>query len=158
MRTWREKRIDDELKRHDPKLFLKKSPKGTYEVFRQRFISIRYHLSEDQSIVNYEPSPCYIMSLTEDWTIKTQPADWGLEPISRRLREIDSWNKESVVSQMEKHNAKVDEAKARKLENDTEAFVKEWRSDFARATKDILTNSVAKIDSRRKGDRKYGSN
>lgn len=51
------------------------------------------------------------MSLTEDWTSRTSPVDWGLECISKKLREIDGWNPESIISNIEKHNAKIDASK-----------------------------------------------
>lgn len=153
MKSWRERRIEQVLKSHDPKLFLNVNGFGERQVMRESFRMVSYDL-DGETLVCTERRPYYIMSLTEDWTSKTGPVDWGLECISKRLRDIDGWNAESVVNTMEARNLKVDEAKARHLGNETESFVKDWRKSFSEATKDILTNSLdKKLDSRRKGDK-----
>jgi len=157
VKSWREIRIEQTLKQHDPKLFLNRNYLGELQVMRHAFRQVAYDLGNVQ-MINFEPAPHYIMSLTEDWTSRTAPVDWGLECISKKLREIDGWNPESVISNMEKHNAKIDASKKRAFENETEAFVKDWRSDFAKATSDILTHSTSGKDPREKGDRKYASN
>lgn len=156
MKSWREHRIESVLKSHDPKLFLNVNGFGERQVMRESFRMNSYDLN-GETLICVERQPQYIMSLTEDWTSKTGPVDWGLEVISKRLRDIDSWNPESMVSKREAKNLKLDQSKAKQLENRTEDFVKDWRKGFAHATKDILTNSLDKIDSRRKGDKKYGN-
>lgn len=156
MKTWRETRIEQVLKQHDPKLFLNRNGFGELQVMRESFRMNSYDV-DGVSLICVERQPYYIMSLTKDWTSKTDPVEWGLDPIIRRLQEIDGWNPLSLANTMEARNLKVDEAKERHMTNETEAFVKDWRSSFAKATKDISTNTLdKKLDSRRKGDRKYG--
>jgi len=155
MRTWRDIRIEQTLKKHDPKLFLSKNGFGEAQIMRQSTKAVAYEV-DGVSLINYESAPHYIISLTEDWTGRTPPCEWGLEAITRKLQEIDGWNSDSLVNKMFEHNEKVDKAKARALQNETEAFVKDWRSDFAKHTSDLLTHSLEKKDSRRKKDQKHG--
>lgn len=154
MKSWREHRIEQVLKSHDPKLFLNVNGFGERQVMRKHSRMVPYDV-DGKTLICVENSPHYIMSLTKDWTSKTSPVDWGLECISKRLRDIDGWNSDSFVNNLEARNLKVDEAKERKLKSETEAFVTDWRKSFAHATKDILTNTLDKsLDSRRKGDKK----
>lgn len=148
MSSWRELRINQILKKHDEKLFLNKNYKGELQIMREKYVSNTYSF-DNRVLTVYEPNHVYIMSLTEDWTSKTAPVDWGLEAISRRLKEIDGWNPDSVISQMRKENEKVDKSKKRDFENKVESFAYEWRDEFKKATSDINTSNLKKLDKRK---------
>lgn len=157
MKSWREIRIEQTLKEHDPELFLNKNYKGELQVMRKSFRMMPYDVNGNTLFVK-TPAHHYIMSLTEDWTSKTNPVEWGLEPIARRLREIDDWGAESAFQRMMKQNEKLDEQKRKSFSRLTEDVALEWRKDFKKHTSDILTHSMdQKKDPRYKGDRKYGN-
>lgn len=153
MRSWRDIRVEQTLKLHDPKLFLSRNGFGEPQIMRHGVKAVAYDI-DGTTVLNYEKAPHYIMSLTADWTSRTAPVEWGLEAITRKLQEIDSWNSDSLVNKMFEHNEKVDQSKKRALQNETEAFVKDWRRDFAKHTSDLLTHSVGKKDSRRKKEKR----
>lgn len=155
MKTWREIRIEQTIKMHDPLLFLNKNYKGELQVMRESFKMVPHDI-DGKTVLVKMPNHHYIMSLTEDWTGKTRPVDWGLEPIIKRIKEIDDWGSESSFERLLKENAKRDEIKSKRFASLTEDAVKEWRKDFKKHTSDILTHSVEKKDPRQKGDRKYG--
>ena len=130
--------IQKELRKFDEKLFLNKNFKGELQIMRK--------------------PDHYICSLTEDWTSKTEPVDWGLLPILEHLKSIDAQNKDSLVNQLEEMHLKADESKKRKFKNQTEDYCRyELRDRFKKATDDVLTSNLEKIDSRRKRDQKWQS-
>ncbi len=155
MKSWREVRIEQTIKMHDPMLFLNKNYKGELQIMRKSFRMVPYDI-DGKGVSVATSTPHYIMSLTEDWTGKTRPVDWGLEPIIRRLKEIDDWGGESSFDRMLRDNSKKDELKEKAFASLTEDVAKEWRKDFKKHTSDLLTHSVDKKDPRQKGDRKYG--
>lgn len=137
MKSWREMRINQELFRFDSSLYLNVNGFGERQVMRKS-----------------KPHDHYIMSLTEDWTSKTKPVDWGLLAITNRLREIDSHNNpDSFVNKMDEIHEKRQEAKDRDLKNKTEDFVSDFRKPFAKAFEGINTSTLEKIDSRRKREK-----
>lgn len=155
MKSWRERRIEETIQYHDRELFLNKNYLGELQVMRRAFTMIP-HDFDGHTVYVKTPTPHYIMSLTEDWTGKTRPVDWGLDPIVRRLKEIDDWGSESAFDRMLKDNDRRDAIKKNAFNSLTEDVAREWRKEFKKHTDDILTHSVNKIDSRRKGDKKYG--
>lgn len=99
--------------------------------------------------------PHHIFSLTDDWTPKGKPVEWGSEPILAHLRAIDLWNSGVGVDEVLEHNEKVDEARDRARINNTEAFLRDFRRQFARATDGIRTANMAKIDRRKEKENGY---
>lgn len=156
MKTWREIRIEQTLKSYDPELFLNKDYKGRLQVMRNGK-TYQSHNAGDFEIQVLTPSPHYIMSLTSDWSPKGEPVDWGLEPLLRRLQEIDDWGSESSFERMLAQNERKNQLKERAMKGLTEDVAKEWRKDFIKHTGDIICHSMDKTkDPRKKGDRKYG--
>lgn len=154
--SWREIRIESTIKRHDKELFLNKNFRGELQIMRKAYQLVPHDFNGVEVLVK-TPAPHYIMSLTADWTSRTLPVDWGLDPIVRRLQEIDGWN-EDPFQRIKKLNAKVDEKKTNAFASLSEDVAKEWRKDFKKHTKDILTHSMDLTkDPRKKGDRKYGN-
>ena len=109
---------------------------------------------------NKTAPPFYIFSLTDDWTPKGKPVEWGSEPILAHLKAIDLWNSGVGVDEVIAHNEKMDESVDRARKNNIEAFLKDWRRQFAKATDGINTANLQKIDKRKEienGYRKSGS-
>jgi hypothetical protein len=99
--------------------------------------------------------PHFIFALTEDWTHKTRPREWGIEVVLNRLKAIDLWKNETVVDRLMKEREKHEESERREVSNSIESFLKEFRGQFAKATNHINTSCLDKTDARRKGDLKY---
>lgn len=90
------------------------------------------------------PNPQYIMSLTDNWNIRGTPVEWGLEPICRRLREIDGWNRKDLEAALIKNHEQAQEGRDRDRRNATEAKLYEVRDHFKKATSDINTALINK--------------
>lgn len=145
----RERRITQELKKHDSSLYAKTNRFGITQVFKKYSSLVPYEI-DGKKVYCLEPNDLYIFSLTVDWTPKSPVADWGLEPLMRKLRSIDAWNKDSEVHQINKMNEKVDESKARHMKNESEAFASDvLYPAFKKTMGDINTANLNKIDKRR---------
>lgn len=149
MSSWQEIRLTGAVKRHDPKLFVKKGYRGVTLVLREHFVHHAYDV-DGQTIFCLEPAPHYIMALTDTWSASGIPCEWGVEPILERLKMIDGWNKQSFVNQeMEKVNEKADQSKQRETFNKIEDAAYESHSVFKKTFADINTASMKKIDKRK---------
>lgn len=148
--NWRDKRITDVIKSHDPMLFVQTNHFGTKQILRKNYRFIKYDLDDGSTLLNQVPDHQYIMALTEDWTPKTPNVDWGLLPILKRLREIDGWNSESVKdNDLVKMQEQIDKQKDKALDNKIESFAYEWRDSFKKGFSDINTSNMNKIDKRK---------
>lgn len=99
--------------------------------------------------------PHYIFSLTDDWSPKGRPVEWGTEPILAHLKAIDLWNSGVGIEEVISHNEKVDASKDRDRMNNIEAFLKDWRRQFAKATDNVNTGTLKKIDKRKEIENGY---
>lgn len=139
-------RINEVVKNHDPKLFCSRMG-GKLCVMRESWKWEPYEVDGD---VYYfvRPNHFFILALTHDWKFNSQEADWGLLPLAQRLRDIDVWNRDMVSEIEEKYDREEKQNQKRRM-SQTEDFLKEFRPQFAEATKDINTASLEKKDSRR---------
>jgi len=90
----------------------------------------------------------FITALTDTWTASGKPVEWGLEVVRNRLIAHDLWKDETVVDRLEKEQMAAQESAERDRMNSIEAFLYEFRRSFARATNDINTSALAKVDRR----------
>lgn len=133
--------INRALKSYDSELFAVSNKPPRIDVYRQN----RDKLSP----------PHFIFSLTEDWTVKSTPIEWGIEPILARLRAIDLWNSGLGVEDFIQEAEKSSESKKRHLMNTVEGFLYDFRSEFAKATNGINTSTLEKIDKRKENSHGY---
>lgn len=154
----RETRITRAIQRYDRELFCERDYKGRFAIFRRDFGHDDCWLDESTCIHVLVERPQLVMHLTDNWGANGLPVDWGIDPILFRLKEIDGHSRD-LMHELEASQRKNEESKDRKLASETEAFVKDWRKDFAKATSDINTSSMEKKDSRRIAERKlrYGN-
>ena len=85
-----------------------------------------------------------VFSLSEDWTLRTPPRNWGIDKVLNRIRECDLWNADSPVSNIQKQQEKVDESAERARKNTFEAVASEYRSTFKKAFSEINTSTLDK--------------
>lgn len=93
------------------------------------------------------------MALTHNWQKAGTPVDWGLEPISARLREMDLHNRD-IASELIRGYEKDDSLRDKRRRSKDEDFLREFRPQFARAFNDVNTSGLRKIDKRRLRDKK----
>lgn len=138
------------VKGYDPKLYAKRASNGMVQVYRDSVKWESYILGG--AMLHYStPNPHLIFCLTDNWSVRGRPVEWGLEPVYGRLQMIDDYNRaESVVDELERQEQKQRELDARAQSNDIRARAADMRKDFAKATNDINTSTIAKLDNRRK--------
>lgn len=99
--------------------------------------------------------PHFIFALTEDWTHRSTPREWGIEVVLNRIKAMDLWKSETVVDRLMKDAEAREESEKRATRNNIESFLYDFRSEFAKGTNHINTSSLAKTDARRKGDLRH---
>lgn len=150
--------ITREISKYDSKLYCDKSTEGTLCIYRKSQ-RIESYILDDGSCFSYvRPAPFLIFALTDNWKVTGKPCDWGVEPILKRLRENDL-HKRDLVSEIEKNEELIKKENDRDLDNYTEAFLKDNRREFAKASNDIrVANMDKSYDIRRKLDKRIKEN
>lgn len=149
MRSWQETRLTGAVKRHDPKLFVKKDDFGRMVVWRESYELRPYNI--DGAVIHcMESAPHFIMALTHNWTMTGNPCDWGVDPLLERLKVIDGWSAKSFVNaEMEEVNQRANKSLKRDMDNKLEAAAYESHATFKKVFSDVNTANMKKIDKRR---------
>lgn len=149
MTRWSDIRINQEIKKHDAKLFVFRDP-----VTDSRYICREPDRLEASDYNQYlsdgsELRTQFILGFTSDWTMRGSSVEWGIEPVMQRLLEMDSWRDDSMGDSLRKERERKKEDRARMRRNDIRATAADLRKEFAKATNDVNTSSLDKIDKRR---------
>lgn len=140
------------IKRHDRELYCEKNREGKLCVYRKGSRVEPYDVNGH--LINFvRPAPYFVFALTENWKTNGVPVEWGIVPILERLKAIDLWNRD-LAEECIRSTEKTTQAIERDRKNSTESFLKEFRTQFARATNGVNTANLDKID-RRKDDEKW---
>lgn len=142
------------LKAHDRELFCRRPTlHGPYQVFRKGTRWETHPVSG--GVLRYSrPVNHYVLALTHDWSLNGRPIEWGIEPLLARVKEIDGHNRD-VGQDVLDQQTRVKESKERAFRSESEAFLKDFRREYARATDHINTSNLSKVDPRRKQDGRY---
>lgn len=125
--------VDRVVKRYDRYLVALRGENGVIHIYRK---------------TNGLTAPHHVFSLTENWGPNSPPRDWGLEVIYNRLVAHDLWKNETIVDRLEKEAADIEASEERARKNTIEAFLYDYRRQFAKAHNDINVSSLAKTDRR----------
>lgn len=151
----RAEQITKAVKSYDSKLYCEKSREGKLCVYRRGSRIEPYDI--DGLAINFvRPAPHFVFALTHDWKLAGRPVDWGVLPIMNRLKAIDLWQRD-LAEESIKSVERASESYQRDMGNSIESFLYDFRSSFKKATADINTASMKKIDRRRKDESKYGN-
>lgn len=126
----RKKQLERALKLHDSLLFVQETKPGRLDIYRK-------------SSLNCD-APHFVFALTDTWSPEGRPVEWGIDVVLNRIKAHDLWKDDNFVNQVIKDNEAHSESKRRSFRNSVEAFVSEFRRDFARATSDINTANMNK--------------
>lgn len=143
-------RITRELRQYDPYLFARKEG-GMIKIFR-RTQRMEFYDVDGSSVGFLKEDPHLVCALTHNWSVNGTPVDWGLEPISRKIRESDLWNRDTIADELIASYDKAAESKDRHIKNQCEDIAGEIRGRFAHAVDDVNVSNLAKTDLRRKYD------
>jgi hypothetical protein len=151
---WRTRRINQEIQRLDRRLMADRRADGTIQIIRQadRMEASDYNLSAPHLA---SLCPQFVIALTDTWNLHGKAVEWGLEPIVEQLKSMDSWRNDKILSELraKRERAQADQARIQRNENRARAI--DSRKDFARATNEINTSALEKVDNRRKQDGNY---
>lgn len=145
----RAERVSKAVKRYDPKLYCERR-EGKLCVLRKSSRVETYDV--DGLLIDFvRPAPSFVFALTHNWKMNGEPVEWGLLPIIERLRMNDLWSRD-LADECIRATEKATESKEREKASNNEAFLKDFRRQFAKATDGINTANLAKIDRRRKDE------
>lgn len=144
-------RLSRELKNYSKDLYAERAGNGTVQVYRRATRWETYSF-EGKALTVSRPLPQLVFPLTDTWTVRGKPVEWGIEPVCWKIREIDTHRDDSHLEKMFKENERVDQIKAQSHLNEMKAVAADCRADFAKASNDINTSSLDMTDSRRKQD------
>lgn len=138
------------LKSHDRELFAARNKQDIVCVWRKsRRLQGPYEV-DGFSFYNLADAPEYVFALTDNWTTSGSPVPWGSEVVLQRLRAIDLWNHESYLDEVDAANEAVDKSRRKDVSNNIEAFMYDFRREFAKATNDINTSTMDMSEQKRR--------
>ncbi len=145
--------ITKHLRSYDRELYCAEDTEGKLCVWRK--VSKAERLTyEGVNLVFVRPDSHRVFSLTHDWGVKGRPADWGILPIMAKVKSCDIWQRD-IVRDLEIQEEKIEKSASRDLDNKNEAFLKEFRPQFAKAFNDTrVANMDMKKDLRRTNEKK----
>lgn len=132
----RTKLLTRHLRGYDRKLYAVRVSNGCIHVYRESTGFYPFEYDGISFLASYS-SPNFILALTDDWTIRGRPVEWGVEPLMRRIQEIDCWRDDRIGEKLLQSYSKSEETKQKDLRNKNEAFFADQRSEFKKAFKDI---------------------
>jgi len=131
------------LKSYDSELFAGRTKDGVPCVFRRTKRYFPIYEWEGGKLLDLRYDKEFIIALTENWTARGKPRDWGIDRVLNRIQEIDALANEKLFDELDAQNEKVDESRKRSLRNEMEGFWSHERRRFAKATDGILTHSLS---------------
>ncbi len=134
----RVKTLTKQLKEHDKDLYAKRMLDGVVLVCRK-----------SRNVFTGQTNDQLIFPLTDDFTSKGKPVEWGVEPILAHLKAMDGWNRD-VVEDWISSDEKSKEVAAKQRMSKNEDFARDFRRQFARTFDDVNTSTLEKIDNRRR--------
>lgn len=143
--SFRARRITQAIQSHDYLLFAKsdKDNMSMIRVYRKGRKGVKYVL-EGLSVLNVEDDDYLVMSLTDTWGIRGKPVEWGIDVVVNRIKALDLWNSDNLSNKVFKDEEKHQIAQERKNRNSIEAFLSDFKGQFAKATSDINTSNLSK--------------
>ena len=139
----REKSLTKKLKAYDRELLVKRHESGVLCVYRKSNMFDRMDFNGKKLYVS-RAFDQYIMALTDNWSTNGNPVDWGVEPLLCRIKAMDLWANPQISAELINSYQIAEETKKRDHKNNVESFLRDFRSQFAKATNDINTSTLSK--------------
>lgn len=131
-------------RRPDYNELVHKNPNEVLEQVHIKRKSKRYNvhrIDQESYLLSLVEDGDFLFALTEDFSTKTNPVEWGVLPILQKLKEMDRWARggEDLFDEMWKHNEKIDESVSRARSHVLEDSLREMHRGFKKATNDVNT-------------------
>lgn len=137
------------LKRYDSDLVSRRYMDGALAILRKRRGYDFYRMPGDCVLWFGFDWEQLVLPLTDNWIETGKPVDWGIEPILAQMQKIDGWRDDSDYDRFCEDRQRRRDNKQRAFRNEMRARAYDLRRDFARATNDINTSSLNRIERRR---------
>lgn len=142
--------INYHLRKYDPELYASWN-NDKFTIYRKSYRWDTYWIGNDRLSV-LRQQPLYIISLTDNWKPDGKSVEWGIEPMLDCLKSQDMWRNPNLFNEMVEGRERRERYREQSKRNDIRARAADLRRDFARATNDINTSTLEKVDNRRKKD------
>lgn len=138
--------ITEYVRLHDRKLFCARDAvAGTLCIFRKTERLETYDV-DGHRITFALPDRHMVCALTDNWSIRGNPVDWGLLPIMEHIRKIDLWSNECHITNLLESYKQSDIEKRKAIRSEGEAQADVFRHDFKKTFNDFNVNSLINKD------------
>lgn len=144
----REQRYTHELKKYDRNLFCRLEADGFYKIYQKSKRVVYYDL-DGFNVGFVIPDDKFICPLSDNWSVRGRPVEWGILPLMQKIKSMDAANSEAEMYKWKEQEEKSREAKDRHMKNEAEAFASDFRSAIAKDHAYTLTHSLEKTEKRR---------
>lgn len=144
----REERYTDELKKYDRNLYCRLEPDGYFKIYQKSKRVVHYDV--DGVTIGFAiPDDKFICPLSDNWSMRGRPVEWGLLPLMQKIRSMDAMNKDAEMYKWKEQEDRIQAQKEKQLKNNAEAFASDFRASFAKEHAYTLTHNLEKTDKRR---------
>lgn len=137
------------LKGYDSDLYPMSALDGSLGIMRKKRRWEFFRLSDRAALWFGYDDDQLVLPVTDNWTESGQPVDWGIEPIYWQIQKLDAWRDDGEYERYVKYRQRIKDNKQREHRNEMRALAADCRREFAQATNEINTSTMAKIDKRR---------
>lgn len=145
--SYRLARLNQTVKKLDPDLYVIENSSGMRQIWRK---AKRKDLEGLEESGRTELSNELILALTDTFTLRGKPVDWGLEPIVSQLKSMDSWRDDRIYDDMVERRKRQEEWSKESQRHEIRARAADMRKDVARAFNDVNTSTLDKKVGRKK--------
>lgn len=144
------RQISQLLKRYDSDLVPHRYLDGALGIMRKRRGYDFYRFNQEHFVLWFVREwDELVLPITDTWTESGKPVDWGIEPIFWKIQQLDGWRDDGDYDRFCADREAKRRSKDRAFRNEMRARAADCRKEFARATNDINTSTIEKIDRRR---------
>jgi len=135
--------INKVIKGHDSELFAKRVAERII-VYRNAYRWGKPYKIDTGFLRSLEFTPQFVLALTDDWQFNGKPRDWGWEPIRKRLKDMDWWENEQFLEELEAEEKAIEESKNKDVKNNIESFMYDQHSSIKKSWSDVNTANMTK--------------
>lgn len=143
------RQISQLLKRYDSDLIPRRFMDGALGIMRKRRGFDFYRFGDHSVLWFARDWEDLVLPVTDNWSETGNPVDWGIEPIFWKIQQLDGWRDDGDYDRFCEDREQRRRNRDRAFRNEMRARAADLRREFARATNDINTSTVDKIDRRR---------
>lgn len=141
---FRADQINKEVRQYDRDLYCIKGD-SHHVIMRKAYRAKKYDV-EGVTLICFERRDEPVFHLTDNWQVNGRPADWGIEPIMRRLRYADSRNEQAFIWEKDKLDEKFEKSRLKDRKNMFESLAYEVQPVYKKIREEVNLSSLNKSD------------